>query len=746
MKDFINRENETYKLGTTIESDYKVSIIFSYEGIGKSCFIEHFISNYLNNTAIIIKNDELDFKNNIEKYFFADKICETIINQTYNSFVLKLINEISNFKLKPSISFTYNWFSLNLEINNKFNILQQIIIEILKNKNEKLIIYIDHVEKIDYDSLIFIKHILEEVPNIFLLLEFKLENNEKFPNNLVKFWEDNKLKCMCIKLEKLSLEHMQTVMENNNISNIGDLIGNYDEFDGNLKELILMNNNTLESCPKLDKEEEFLLEFINLTRGELSYEEISIIIHSYPLSNEFFFPLQAINNYIDELKKYGFVGFNSLKKVFITPIGKKFLKNNNEYLISEMLINYYIPIISEDKSEFCLQGLKIILPLLTKNADARIKTILPFLHKNIVISRCNKEIIDEIYNDINFNSDNDDVRIELIKLYISFGDYKSAMEKIEHLMIDPDDTIRVLYATLISHLLPADNSENKVIEILSQVTNYKEKSALFTCLVALYMKIKPSCEVLNYVKDLKNNNNITIEDLNIINKNISIYYDFDTAKKMLNDCILYFENHDIKKLEIASKITLSTRLAQKGFTEKAHEQLNDILNIDNISQLDYLYSTNNLFVINMLSENFENIKVKDLINAYDYIQDEYTKLLVSNNLLIYYCNINSYGEAEKYAKELESIGFDKYKFESYLLLTYLNLKYYYQKVDENKIQTYNEKLKTLLIKCNDKNKKEYINSMINCSKVSPENDFYFLSQFNYRPAFLGHWIINTFDY
>lgn len=746
MEEFINRKIETQNLEDSLKSDCKVSVIFSYEGIGKSCFIEHFISEFLEDKAITIKNSELDFEDNVERYYFADKICETIINNTDKNFAISLINKICNLKVKPSVSFSYKWFSLNLEINEKFRFLQELIINLLKNKKEKSIIYVDNVDKIDYHSITFISQIIEQVSNVFFILEFKLGKEERFPTYLIECFKKNKITYNYIKLEKLSIEHVYKVLQNNSVANIEDIITTYDSYDGNLKELILMNEKNVGKYFELDKDEDFILEFVDLSKGELSCEEIYKIIHSYPGSNSLFLPLHTLNAYIDEMYTKGLVDFNSAKKLYLTVLGKKNVKEHNKYLITEMLATYYIPIIMKDQSEMCLQGLKIVLPLLTKNADVRIQKILPSLHKNIVISRCNKKIIDDIYNNIDLNSDNDDIRIELIKLYISFGDYKTALDKIKDLICNADDTTKVLYATLISHLYPSEDSEKKIVSLLSKTTSKEAKSAIYTSLVALYMKIKCSYDVLYYIDDLKNNNKITNTDLKIINKNISIYYDFDTAKTMLNESRSYFETHNMTKLSIATKITLATRMAQKGYLKEAYTVLNDILNTDYISELDYIYVTNNISVIKMLDNDSQNIREKDLINNYKYIQDEYTKLLTANNLLVYYCNINNYDEAKKYAEELESVGFIKYKFESYLLLTYLNLRYYFQKVNANKIQFYNKKLQILLDDCNNDNKKAYIKSMIAGSKLPSENELYFLSKFSYRPAFLGHWIINNFDY
>ena len=76
----------------------------------------------------------------------------------------------------------------------------------------------------------------------------------------------------------------------------------------------------------------------------------------------------------------------------------------------------------------------------------------------------------------------------------------------------------------------------------------------------------------------------------------------------------------------------------------------------------------------------------------------------------------------------------------------MNLKFYYQKIDKSKIPFWDKKLQKLLENCNDNDRQAYIKSMIDGSKLSSENELFFLSKFNYRPAFLGHWIINNFDY
>ena len=746
MKNFVNRKEETFKLKQIIDDNLNVGIIFSHEGIGKSCFIEHFISEDIKEDPfIIIKNEELGFIENVEKYYFADKLCEKIIEESKTNVVVKIIKQLKKINIKPNVSFSYGWFNLSFELNEKFRLLQDVITIILKSKTQKLIIYIDNINKIDFQSLIFMSQLIEQTSNIFFLLEVTLKIEENSPVRLIEFFRNHSIKYNFIELHKLSYEHAYQVMQNNNIANIREKLNNYDLFDGNLKKLILMNATKEKTFIELDENEKFIIEFINLVNYKLTSDTLLEIIDNYPGSNKFLFSRHTLNECIYDMRTLNLIDIDSSNKLYITLLGKNYVKKHMELLIIEMLSDYYIPVIINDKSQKCLNGLKILIPLLTKNADSRLKKILPSLHNNIVISRCNKEIVDNIYNSIDLNADNNEIRIELIKLYIGFGDYKSAFEKIKYIENESDESI-VLYATLISHLIPADKAEEKIKELLSRVINKEEKSAIFTCIVALYMKIKSSNKVIDYVNDLKKKNEITETDVNIINKNISIYYNYNTAIEMLKNSLSYFDSHNMGKLSIATKITLSTRLAQNGYTQDAKKILKKILNTPFISELDYIYSVNNEIAIMMLENNFQNIKEKELIKNYSYIQDEYTQLLTVNNLLIYYSETNNFDKAQKYADILEKIGNTKYKFESYLLLTNLNLRCYYKKIDNKKALIFDKQLHYLYKKSTDNNIKEYIKCVINDIELSHENDLFFLSQHDYRPAFLGHWIINDFDY
>lgn len=66
-------------------------------------------------------------------------------------------------------------------------------------------------------------------------------------------------------------------------------------------------------------------------------------------------------------------------------------------------------------------------PIFSQNADSRIAQLLPVLSCNITPLRCERSTLDDLYLHIDFNADNDDIRIILIRIYIRLGEYKEGV-------------------------------------------------------------------------------------------------------------------------------------------------------------------------------------------------------------------------------------------------------------------------------------------------------------------------------
>ena len=103
-------------------------------------------------------------------------------------------------------------------------------------------------------------------------------------------------------------------------------------------------------------------------------------------------------------------------------------------------------------------------------------------------------------------------------------------------------------------------------------------------------------------------------------------------------------------------------------------------------------------------------------------------------------------EAERFANIIENIGVGKYKFDEYQHVVNLNLMYYYDSKCNVSSDIYRKNLDKLLNCCFSSDLKKYIKSQLENINLNNTDKWYFMSQFNFRPAFMGHWIINNFDY
>lgn len=102
--------------------------------------------------------------------------------------------------------------------------------------------------------------------------------------------------------------------------------------------------------------------------------------------------------------------------------------------------------------------------------------------------------------------------------------------------------------------------------------------------------------------------------------------------------------------------------------------------------------------------------------------------------------------ANIFANEIERAGFNTYCFDEYLHLSFLNLLFFYSKLkDSEKISYYRAKLLELKENCQSIELKDYIDSYFTNKEITVKNKWHYMSQFKFRPAFIGHWIINYFD-
>lgn len=744
---FYNRSNEQECINDCINKDVRIQIIYSKEGVGKSALIRKVVDKK-ENYYIDIYDDELILTDRAEAFTFLRNIAKAV-EKTFSNFKYnkKFISQYLD-KIDKSISVNVFFLNFTFNIPNNYDNLKQSLIKFLQKQEKNIYIHIEYMQKIDKESLDFLKTLVTTANNIFLLLEFSINENNSlhdFLENIETFSNQTRIACKHFEIKQLEWDYVRKILEDKNIYADDILQLKYNETCGNLKELFLSYEKDMSD--NLDYDELFVITFIDITKITLTIQEIKCIFKCY--QNNYYI-INDFEKVVDKLIKKGVVGKNDFGGVYLRKrvITSQIQNMKNVNLIIEALSTYYMGIIQDESIDDIsskIKGLKILLPIFVKYEDERLENLLPYISKYFLPLNCNIDDIDYIFK----AARNNNIKYYVLKLYMLMGEYKIIYDELHNCSKYSPFIRKILYLTALLHIEQnSDFIEETIINFIANEQNFKYKSAMYTCLITLYMKTKSSKYVLEYVNKLFTTEQIEALDKMIINKNISIYFDTEKAINMLESCIVYFRRYNYIRLEIATNITLATRLAQSGKIKNAKKILESIKGSPNLTIHDILYINNNLIVMEFYNNN-KIIDINGLFDAYYSLNDEYTRLLACNNLLIYMTLSGNYESAIQYAKEIEDEGIEKYKFDEFLHLSYVNLCFFYtkfkDKVNEKKVDIYRGKLSNLKKDCDSQELKKYIDCILFDEKLSYNDKWFFMSQKKFRPAFMGHWLINNYD-
>jgi len=747
MTDFINRKKELTNINKNIFNDTRVNIIYSFKGRGKSSLIRHAFEAINDIYYINILSDELIIKEYAEDFYYIKLIAESICTNLPINHIKKISAKLNNVETHVSFSLSAFFAGVNFNAPKKYIALQSTIIKSIKNLQSKIYIHIEDMQKIDVPSLKFLMKLVNQTTNVFLYLEYIIKQNNPILLDSSALYLKFNIHPEYIEVNSLDWEHVCSIFKNLNLDINNDIKKEYLDLNGDIKTLIFSHTNRHKIKIKLNQDEKFLLNLIALGTVELSCNEIYEILYHYE-NNYFKCALGKLQKTISiMLDKQIISEINN--NLYITNIGLGYLDTRYKLLAIEVLAGYYIPIIESNKKETSkdtIKGIKILATIFAQNNDNRIKKIIPYIKQYLLPLNYNKKIIDHLFENINNFSKNRELYFCLIQIYFSLGCYKSALLILESNYIHCSK-YNILYSIALIHTQPEKSStETKINNFIKNETKEINVSSLYTCLVALYMKIKSSSFVIDFVEKIFEKNLITFHDKKIINKNISIYYNHFEAKKLLLSSIRYFKQNEMWKFAIASYITYATRNAQHGKLSRAKKILELLSNSIYLSEEDLVYIDNNLANVKMyMGEINDNIH-DCYFNAYGFLDDEYTKMLAVNNLLIYHTLAKEYEDAEIYANEIEKLGFCRYIFDEYLHLSYTNLLLYYKSINnENKKQFYTKKLEQLKKECQSEELKKFIDKTINNYPLKQNDKWFFMSNYNFRTAFMGHWMVNSLD-
>lgn len=747
MTNFVNRTKELANINKNIINDIRVNIVHSLKGMGKSSLIRHAFETMNNIYYINVLGDELISKKYAEDFYYIKLIAESVCANLPISHVKKIGAKLNGSEVHISFSLSAFFAGIGFDAPKKYTALQFAIIKAIKNIKNKIYIHIEDMQKIDIPSFKFLMKLVNQTTNVFLYLEYVIEPNSTLLLDSSSLYLKFNIYPEYIKVDSLSWEHVCSIFKNLNLDVNNDIKKEYKHLDGNVKALIFSRENQHKTELKLNQDEQFLLNLIALGTAELNCNEIYEIVTCYKNSYLKYAlgKLQKIISIMIDKQIISELNCN----LYITNTGLNHLNPHYKLLAIEVLASYYMPIIESNQKETlkdAVKGIKLLASIFAQNNDDRIEKIVPYIKQYLLPLNYNKKIIEHIFESINDFSKNKELFFCLIQIYFSLGCYKTSLSLLENNYIECSK-FNICYSIALLHTHPEEAStETKIYDFIKNEKNKVNVSSLYTCLVALFMKTKSSGFVVDFVRKIYKNNLVTPQDEKIINKNISIYYDYSEANKLLLDSIRYFKKNGMWKFAIASYITYATRKAQHGKLSSAKKILELLGNSIYLSEEDLVYIDNNLANVNMyMGELSENI-YDSYFNAYSFLDDEYTQMLAANNLLLYHTLTKDYKSAKIYADKLEALGFRKYVFDEYLHLTYTNLLLYYGTV-KNEIQKrfYIKKLRQLKRNCQSKDLKKFIDKTINNCPLKKNDKWFFMSNFNFRVAFMGHWMVNSLD-
>lgn len=746
---FINRSSEKRRLTSLIKQESRINIIFSNEGFGKTALLENYLNSLDFDSYIRVSTEDLFTENAPEFYFITRIITETCEKLNIN----KIKNTGKKFwdkqKSNLSISLNIGPIGIGYTFPQEYRAKIDNLIDAIKLIGKNIYIHIENVQKIDYSSLSYIIKFINETSNVIFFLE--CSDNVELCNKLKKIFTENKLHFDIMPINKLEWPHVSLVLKNLNIVVNSTLEKEYESLNGNLKKLIFNNSYDTTDVSILDAEQQFILNCIKIMNTNISVSDLHTVLIKYDSANRYLFSLPNLRTYLKDLSNWGLISKTNFEHYYITTKGINHSKSGSDDLIISVFSNYYIPIISNNSAcqEDKIKGLRLLLDIYLRYNDCRIIKIIPYVEPNLLLLNLDKDILDRIYNCLKQISQYDlrDTMLFMARSYIKLNCYNEAKEILDKYIVAENDLSIVLNSTILIHLSKdTESTELYIKNKIEQTSNVVLKSALRTCLVSLYMQTKPVSYVLAYVQNLKKED-LTQTDYYIIQKNISIYFNNKIAFQKLTDSYNYFVSNKYNRLAIATAITLATKYAQTGEINKARHFLGVLCDNKYLSMKDLNYIDNNLSVLDMLECRLNKNTINKLKEAYSFCKDHYTRVLIANNMLLYYVLINDLGNARVYADEIEKDGLNLYNFDDYLHLAYLNLRFFYNRVNNSeKVDYYNGKLKELQETCHSNELKAYI--AVNISEkntLSVNERWHYMASYKYRPAFVGHWIINDFD-
>lgn len=762
----LDRDTETTEVIKIINStteNNKIILLTGISGVGKSGLVQKLAQSPLLENIIVsvkISKSSIDTIENLQ-YFNAiyKAVTKYAKVQMFDKFPSPAQQGAKNFRNifrilinvgKNKLGMGENAFLAEPEESESIVRKKEYLSYILKKTN--IILDIENIQNIDTQSLEILKELICESCYKTFIFEYTLtkENYEHYENMYKELKEVNSQIC-CYKVEKMDFLIARKLAPKDIVINEEELKNLYEKTEGNLMEIILAHENVEKkssnidlTLKKLSKNEKYILYIIFLNDSPIMYDELATMT-----------VIEGTDKIIKDFEQLKYL-VNELCSKKILTMDKEFVKIKHDSIID--MLKKYVPTPILYCSYATLKNfynnrlntnpvaIEKLLSLYLKFSDQDLLTFQDKVKQYIINIKYPELIIKKLgyfrENIINIGSQGFYGTYYLTLMMVEICLNKKMGEEAQKnldLIYDESNVYHIALQAQIYSLQENINSHNALEQLIIRTPiNSRIRLICEICMLYLKTKLLPSSQTKKYGRGLLKNVSYQkyMEYAYLLRNYAELCDEIAICNDLYIRALKIFKNEKMFHEMASVFISLSMVHAYEGNITSAKKYLADALLLDK-RDLSLCYILNNKSTLQILENTYTVSTEKDLRNALLLSVSRYEKLIVSANLLIYYCLIKDFNKAKDIANVIEDSHYQDFKYEELLHIIYQDLYYFYSTFnhDISKKQNYYSKILSLINSPDTRQSTKKLASGMN--RLIESQEFY--AQFPYRVDFLGYW-------
>lgn len=633
-------------------------------------------------------------------------------------------------------------------------------------EQEKIIINISNIQKIDQLSLSKLLELLQRTKNIFLLLEYtseteSIEQAKIFESN---FYSD-KITIVTKKLKRLDFENTCKVLKNiypEDIQLMDEATKReiYITIDGNIRQLSDIDNTyelSSENIPishaKLNYTEQRLKNMTDVNQVQIlcivaaHLDSVKISIFKDLLSKKLYYVYINSSVILEKLcEENGFLEIENEQIVFAHDSIKESIFTIPRFEIKISLaynwwIEYYEELLKSQSHFFNYEKTTVIKRLcyfysMYPPCAPRILTLLPDIRK-IALNSLNPEeamsflhMFFDYMKELQDNSLSEKLNRFLLDLYYELGIYNKA-EVIFHYLQFEQREIQILYGAIIQNR--CQNCEKALDIIEKGIRDYGDNEHFRLCanLIKLISHASNNnydlCEQI-FQQSIKTMSYERYVEYGFLLRNAEIVCTLRDSIPYLEKSVNHFKKYNLPLYEAHSRISLLMNYSRIGQFQDAEINLKAAKRLLKNNTLERHILLNDEVAYHMCSGDFDLNFQNDLKLAMCTASYVFDKIIINKNLLLIYAKNKCWTEGQELVEILLAI-LENETNRLNICSTYWNISYFYKCFDKIKYNFFYDKYKKIY---NELLKKTMRKSAL-------EQDVFHKPDMEFEIGFISYW-------